>query len=228
MQNALEASLAQDHPTSIPKIASILGHSNGSSLRQRFPELCRANIVKRAESERRRKDAIAAMLWKTLQEDPAPTLIEVAHRLGLHRSTSLREMFPKLCDALLAHRRDWEAKNRDQIVVEIKKFLDETEAASVDAVCRRFGFSKSYLQMRFPELHGDITAGYRRRIHARRVKRRQILSQETLHIVAQLSSHRMCATLERVLPLLSDDSAKDWKLMRAAVNEARRKLGVQV
>ena len=155
-------------------------------------------------------------------------LIEVARRLGLRRSNSLREMFPKLCDALLARRRDWEAKNRDRIGVEVKKFLDETEAATVDTVCRRFGFSKSYLQMSFPDLHGDITAGYWRRVHVRRAKRRQILSQETLHIVAQLSSQRMCATLERVLPLLSDDSAKDWKLMRAAVNEARRKLGVQV
>ena len=228
IQNALEASLAQDHPTSIPKIASTLGYSNDSSIRKRFPELCRANILKRAESERRREDAIAAILKKTLREDPAPMLIEVTRRLGLRRSNSLREMFPKLCDALLARRRDWEAKNRDRIGVEVKKFLDETEAATVDTVCRRFGFSKSYLRMGFPDLHGDITAGYWRRVHVRRAKRRQILSQETLHIVAQLSSQRMCATLERVLPLLSDDSAKDWKLMRAAVNEARRKLDVQV
>jgi len=228
IQNALEASLAQDHPTSIPKIASTLGYSNASSVRQRFPELCRANIVKRAESERRRKDAIAAVLKKALREDPSPMLIEVAHRLGLRRSTSLREMFPKLCDALLAQRRDWEAKNRDRIGAEVKKFLDETKTATLDTVCRRFGFSKSYLQVRFPDLHGDITAGYRRRVHVRRAMRRQTLSQETLRIVAQLSSQRTCATLERVLPLLSDDSAKDWKLMRAAVNEARRNLGVQI
>ena len=89
---------------------------------------------------------------------------------------------------------DWEAKNRDRIGVEVKKFLDETEAATVDTVCRRFGFSKSYLQMKFPDLHDDITARYWRRVHLRRAKRRQILSQETLNIVAQ-SIPSACARL---------------------------------
>ena len=224
IEEALKASLAQDNPPSIPRIAASLGYTSVSSLRQRFPKLCRGNILKRAEIRKRRGEAIKAALIEALNTNPPPTLIEVCRSLGFKQRPSLRDRFPDLCVTLLARRKTWEAENRERIRADIKKFLSETETFRVANVCRRFGFSQSHLLKRFPDVYREITLAYLQDFQARSAKRREILQQEVLQIVPQLIRQGNAPTSERVLPLLSSKSAKDWTLVRGAIEEAKRRL----
>lgn len=226
IENALKAGLAQDNPPSVSTIASSLGYLTATSVRQRFPELCRANISKRAENRKRRTEVVEAGLREALNADPAPTLTEVSLHLGFARGSELRKKFPELCDALLARRRSWEAKTRDRTREDIEVFLGQAKTASLDTVCQRFGFSKAHLLKRFPDAYREIAAAYWQRLRARSAVRREVLEREAGQIVSQLIHQGTGPTLERVLPMLSSDSAKDWKLVKAAIKKARRKLGV--
>lgn len=145
--------------------------------------------------------------------------------ISFTRETVFRNRFRDLCDAILTRRKTWEAENRERIQADIKKFLRETETPSVATVCRRFGFSESYLLERFPDMYREITRAYVSDFRARCAKRRDILQQEVLQIVPQLMRQGNAPTMKRVLPLLSNDSAKDWTLIRGAIKEARRRLG---
>ena len=225
IEEALKASLAEATPSSIPKIAASLGYASATSLRQKFPELCSANIAKRAESRKRRRKAIKATLREALGEKPAPTLKDVSHRLGFGNETVLRDKFPELCNTLLARRKTWETENRERIRADIRTFLDETENSGLATVCGRFGFSQSHLLKRFPDLYREITVAYWQGFRARSAKRREMLQQEVLQIVPQLIRQGNAPTLERVLPLLSNDSVRDWNLVRGAIGEAKRRLG---
>ena len=224
IEDALKASLAEATPSSIPKIAASLGYDSATSLRQKFPELCSANIAKQAESRKRRRKAIKATLREAIGEKPAPTLKDVSHRLGFRSATALRNKFPELCDALLARRKAWETENRERIRADIKKFLSETETRGLATVCRKFEFSQSHLRKRFPDLYREITAAYWQGFQERSAKRKEILQQEVLQIVPQLVRQGNAPTLERVLPLLSNGSIRDWNLVRGAIGEAKRRL----
>lgn len=223
IEEALKASLTQDNPPSIPRIAASLGYTSATSLRQRFPELCRGNILKRTEIRKHREEAVKAALKEALSSNPPLILIEVCRRLGFKQRPSLRDRFPDLCDALLARHKTWGAENRERIRADIKKFLGETEAPSVATVCRRFGFSQTHLLKRFPDVYREITLAYLQAFQARSAKRRKTLQQEVLQIVPQLIRQRKAPTSERVLPLLSNDAAKDWTLVRRAIEEAKRR-----
>jgi hypothetical protein len=70
------------HMARTDRIAANLGYAADGSLRQKFPELCRALSARIAEQRMMRVAAIEPALEQALQETPAPSLGQMAKRLG--------------------------------------------------------------------------------------------------------------------------------------------------
>jgi hypothetical protein len=87
VKKALEDYLASDKPIpTLDRIAASLGYAVDQSLRQKFPELCRALSMRIAQQKQARVAAIEPALEHALQETPPPSLLQVAKRLGFSAS----------------------------------------------------------------------------------------------------------------------------------------------
>ncbi len=100
------------------------------------------------------------ILRATLEEEPPPTMIEVAGRLG-HPTSALRYRFPELCQAIVyrykARARDFVSKKREEARHTLEVALTDEDCPSVADVARRMGWHLSTLIDTFPVLCGEIS-----------------------------------------------------------------------
>jgi transcriptional regulator with XRE-family HTH domain len=117
---SMEATLQQDVPQSVRDIFRSLGYRNCSMGRYWFPELCDAIKAKRrGQVDRYRQELRAA-----IAEEPAPTVAQVAQRLGISLC-KLRHDCPELCRALSLRYPDRQRFQRVQTEEALKKALKE-------------------------------------------------------------------------------------------------------
>src|SRR5258708_13638405 len=117
LRQALETELASDEefPPSLQEVAQRLGYRDASSLRSRFPELARAITAKYQKYHQRDpmssdelRQALEAVLAS--DEEPPPSLPEVAQRLGYQNAGPLHSQFPELSNAITAKYQNRNAK----------------------------------------------------------------------------------------------------------------------
>jgi DNA-binding phage protein len=160
IQKLLEQSLAQERPVSAHHIAASLGYANDGYLQQRFPDLCRAIRQRVAAQDEPRLRIMEEVLKGALRESPVPTLTDLCRQLGYSSSLALRYHFPRLCDEILARRRDL----RNQHIAERRKTLQlvliEEPAPSFSGVCRRVGLSAATLAKTCPDESAAICSRY--------------------------------------------------------------------
>jgi len=147
---------------SLEEVASRLGYSNRSPLYKRFPELCRAISAKHQEQNpglRRlqRKNMSSEDLRQALEallasnEEPAPSVDEVAARLGYRDSTQLRRRFHELCHAITA--KHLLQHDSEQLQRGLEAVLECADSApTLEEVARHLGCPSRLLRRRFPEL----------------------------------------------------------------------------
>src|SRR5439155_19752481 len=105
VKKVLAGYLASEKPIpTLDRIAASLGYAVDQSLRQKFPELCRALSARIARQKRARVGAIEPALEQALQETPPPSLLELAKRLGFAASCVLKSHAPGLYEKLKRHR----------------------------------------------------------------------------------------------------------------------------
>lgn len=164
LRQALEDILmsGEEPAPSIKEVARRLGYSNQSPLYRRFPELCRAITAKHqgqnpGSRRLQRKDMSAEELRQALEdilrsnEDPAPSVDEVAARLGYRGSSSLRKRFPELCHAITA--RHLVQPNMEQLQRGLEAVLECADSApTLEEVARHLGCPSRLLRRRFPGL----------------------------------------------------------------------------
>jgi hypothetical protein len=93
MRRALEASLAQELPTSPYHVALELGFVGERTLLRKFPSLCRAIQDKIDTHNALRIAAMGRALTVALTEDPPPSLSEMCQRLGYCRPVCFADIF---------------------------------------------------------------------------------------------------------------------------------------
>ena len=118
LKQTLEESLKSKDPVSVHHIAARPGYSNDGYIQQKFPELCAAIGRKIAERKQASLEAMRQTLEEALKDDPAPTLIELARRLGCTTSTTLRSYHPELCDRILARYRTIANRRMEAVFLE--------------------------------------------------------------------------------------------------------------
>lgn len=225
VKKVLEDYLASDK--SIPpldRIAVSLGYAVDQSLRQKFPELCRALSVRIAEQKRARVAAIEPALEQAFQETPPPSLLQVAKGLGFSAACVLKARASDLYEKLKKHRRAYHERCRVELRGRLETALVENPAPSLKSVYLRFGITESIMNTSFPELRRTIGLRHRQHQQQQAQLRRDAVRAEIREIVRMLHAQGICPSVARVTSLLKNGSPRKWRLVSNAVSDARREL----
>lgn len=225
IRTVLEEYLASDGPTPpLDRISASLGYAVDGSLRQKFPELCRALSARIAEQKRMRVAAIEPALEQALQETPTPSLKQMAKRLGFSAACVLKAHAPGLYDKLKARWQAYAESCKAELRNKLLVVLEENPPPSLKSVYERFGVTESIVNTSFPELRREIGL---RHLHYQKQQaqgRRDEVRAEIREIVRTLHAQDICPSVPRVTSRLKSGSLREWRVIGKAVNDARAEL----
>jgi len=208
----------------LDRIAASLGYAIDQSLRQKFPELCRALSAKLARQKEARLAAIAPTLERALQETPPPSVREICQRVGFSAGCVLKAHSPALYQRLKARRREYADACRAEVKNKLKAVLNEVPPPPPKEVYARLGISESICIYTFPELRRAIVARYRQYRAQHSQARREAVREEIRAVVRQIHMQGVCPSFPRVVGLLKSAPPGDWKLLHEFVNSARKEV----
>jgi hypothetical protein len=136
IRGALQDALSLEFPVAVYRIARDLGFETESPVTARFPDLCGAIKAKRAAVREARRARTAAALKSALNEDPPPTLEEVAKRLGYDSDNSIKALEPRLCARLVERRRRLVEQSKNALKKQLKA-MAAGEPAAINAKSTR-------------------------------------------------------------------------------------------
>jgi AraC-like DNA-binding protein len=220
----LEASLAQELPTSPYHVALELGFVDVSSLVRKFPGLCRAIQEKIDNHKALRIAAMGRVLTAALTEEPPPSLGELCERLEYSRPIVLRRQFDGLCDELLERRRKYRLDQIEKLRQQLLELSLEFPAVSLEQACRRVGLSRQQLIRLCPEESAAIVAHYDRSCREDTQQRVEELHRQARQIVWRLHLEGKCPSFKRVLALLGKSTSQNWRARTAAIRAAKAEL----
>src|SRR6266851_1641020 len=224
MQRALEASLAQERPTSAYHVALSLGFVGERTLKRKFPGLCRDIQNKLDEQKALAIVSMGHTLTAALSEDPPPSLSQLCERMGYCRPVVLRRQFSTLCDRLLERRRAYRVHQIQTLKNELHAMSLKSPALSLEQACSRVGFSRQRLVTLCPQESAAIVARYERSRGESKQRRIEDLNREVRPIVQKLYQEGKCPSHRRVTALLTKSASRSWVAIDAAVKAARREL----
>ncbi len=161
MQQALEIALLFNPPVPLMQLAQQLGYGGPTVMQKRFPELCVAIREKRNAWNTERALQIRNEITLALQEEPPPSLIEIARRLKIGTRKTLRKFCPNVGELLAERRADCRAVRLAYREAALRSALVEAPPPSIRHVARRLGLSKNTLKLTFRSLCRDIGIRYR-------------------------------------------------------------------
>ena len=130
-------------------------------MRNRFPDLCAAIAAKRRKWKASLPERIRPTIEKALAEDPPPSLMQIARRIGIGTVETLKKHCPtlqqKVASRQTAFRRDRDRQGRDAL----EQALTENPAPCLADVAKRLRLSKATLRVGFYNLCADIGERYR-------------------------------------------------------------------
>jgi transcriptional regulator with XRE-family HTH domain len=226
MKQILEESLKSKDPVSVHHIAARLGYSNDGYIQKKFPELCAAIGRKIAERKQASLEAMHQSLEKALEEYPAPTLIELARRLGCTTSSTLRSYHPELCDRILARYRTQLEERRRSLRKAAEFSLDETPAPTVHTVCERLGITAWFMNQYFPDVGHRIAERHLRWKAADTARRRSQLGEVVQEIAKEVYTQGLYPSVPRIADRVPPGYRCEWTTFNAAVRQAQIALGI--
>ena len=227
VEKILTESLENERPTPISRIAAELGYESECRLRTHFPELCEAIARKQARNRQVQRERFRTVLIDAISEEPPPAMVSLERRLGSSPGR-LKHHFPDLCRRLLNARKAWKATELDAIRTRTEVLATEMKGASVPDICRAAGIKQMFLFTHFPVLYKQIVSEYFEYRAALRQRRRAVLRNDVRKAVITLSHKGLHATVNNVYRLLSDEAAKDWKLIQLEIDLAIRELNCEL
>lgn len=156
MKDMLEQSLNSTEPTPVYELAASLGHPDAGYMRRQLPGLCAAIDRRIAQAEKDRLERIGPILKSAIDENPVPSLAEVARRLGYSYSAIVQRHEPGLCEQLMERRRAYTAQRTADLEKQAIAALGQSPPPSVRAVCRRLGITVPFMHEHFPSVEHSI------------------------------------------------------------------------
>ena len=225
VQRELEASLAQELPTSPYHVALELGFVDARSLIRKFPSLCRAIQEKIDKQKALGVAAMECALTVALTEDSPPSLEELCERLGCCRASVLRTHFSTLCDRLVEHRRAYRVHRIEKLRQQLHEFSLVSPAVSLEQARKRVGFSRQQIIRLCPEECAAIVAHFDRSSRESTQRKVEGLHHQVRQIVIGLHQEGKCPSFKRVHQALRGKSvSQSWSETAAAVRAARAEL----
>lgn len=204
---ALFAAIEETPPPSLNEIAERLGYKSTQSLRNINAQLCDQIVanyrqhtrgrMKRVFKERIQNDEVIKLaLESALEENPPPSLMDVARQLGYKSSQPLRSRFPDLYKALADKKRDLESHRREQIEAQLEQALYSDPPISLDEVAKKLDYrTNAVLRTKYPKLCRKIRDRYSEYIQAQFMLRVKL---EVELILAESPPPTAKSTLRRI------------------------------
>jgi AraC-like DNA-binding protein len=180
MKRALELALASDNPIPLQHLAQQLGYRDTTIMQKRFPDLCRAILEKRDPWNAQRVFHIRSVVSLALQEEPPPSLAEIARRLNIGMRKTLRKYCPNVGELLAERRAAYRAARLAHREAALLSALVETPPPSIRHVARRLKLSKNTLKRGFRSLCRAIGIRYRKSLGAGTIQRDEPTSCQTV------------------------------------------------
>jgi AraC-like DNA-binding protein len=163
MKEALETALMADNPPSTKHLSIRLGYADDRLMRNRFPDLCAAIGLKRRDWKSSLPVRIRPAIQEALLEDPPPSLLQIARRVGIDTITTLKKHCPSLPHKLAARQAAFgHARDAHRRAV-LEQALTENPAPCLAAVAKRLRLSRCTLNVQFHDLCAAIGERYRSR-----------------------------------------------------------------
>ena len=221
IERILKKSLALERPIPVSRIAAEFGFQTECALRGQFLDLCTAIARKQTQNREARHEQLRAGLISAISEEPPPPTGALAQRLGCSHS-HLTHYFSDLSRQLRDVRKAWRAKDREAVRQRIEKAATEMHGASLADICRAADVKPIFIYKYFPALYRRIASTIVADRDARRRQRCATLHDEVHKTVAELTQKGLHPTLNKVMPFLSGNAARDWKRIQHEINEAIR------
>ena len=168
--------------------------------------------------------AIEPALEQALQETPAPSLRQMAKRLGFSAACVLKAHAPDLYDKLKARWQAYAEARRAELRTKLLAVLEENPPPSLKSVYARFGVTESIVNTSFPELRREIGLRHLQYQRQQAQGRRDEVRAEIREIVRMLHAQGICPSVPRVTSRLKSGSLREWRVIGKAVDDARGEL----
>jgi len=179
MKDLLEQSLRLNESIPVHQITASLGHPDDAYIRRQLPELCAAIDRRITQAKKARFEKMGPILKRAIDENPVPSLAEVARRLGYSYTAIVQRHEPGLCKQLMERRRAYIAKRRADLESQALAAVEQSPPPSVRAVCRGLGITVRFMHEHFPTVERSII-GRRRCAAAENTRRRDLASSTVL------------------------------------------------
>lgn len=224
LESILRRYLTRQNPPSVNEIAFQLGYKSSGSIRERFPELYRAISAKRNQQTFRKRETLRLAVEAARTESPPPSLKQLARRLGLCSVSILTGTYPETCAYYRQWRRVWLDEQREKLRLSIREWLAAEPAPTVALLCRHFGLSASFFQLRFPAENREVVQRTVERTRAARENRVVIMREEIFEIVRDLHEKNLYPFIARVRSALSQGLPRTSPLLPVFIDEAISRL----
>jgi len=153
--------------------------------------------------DKERKQVLNIVLQEIIDEDPPPSLEDVALRLR-YRPLVLQYHFPIFCQKIKVRHADYKkVRQQQKIQPVLEAALQEYPPPSLLEITRRLGYKNhSYLSKYFPELSSSISKRYQEHSIASGQVSRQLIRQEIFEVAQLLHDQGYKPTQSRVTKLL--------------------------
>jgi hypothetical protein len=215
-----------ERPPSTYILARRMGYESPAVLLRRFPELCASINDRRAKWKRSEMKTIEKALEEGLDEVPAPSLNNLAIRLGHCNATTISKHFPELCSLISERYNSCLRQRRDNIREELRSALAEPMPPTLREIGRRFGHAPPYLGVNFPALAQAITKRRKKRLKQLSLARMKKAQRRVRRVAKKLYSDGVYPSLRRVRAKLAGETPLDTKEFSDVLREVRKELSL--
>ena len=221
-REALEHAI-RDSPRSLMAVCKQIGYRNLSSLYHRFPELCRALVAKNRAWREQKDQRVGDLITKAMDEQPVPTLKELARRVG-HHPHLLRSRFPELCAALVARLPERKRLQRERIRKQLEDALQQNPAPPMQVVAQSVDRNQHHLGVIFPDLYGKIKRRYVEHQKIVRAQRRVQFLAQVRKAVIELCERGINPSRKHVMSAIENPSMKWTQVLDRYIAQTRREM----
>lgn len=218
--------LREPTPRSLHTVARSLGFNNCSSLYHRFPDLCRDLVIKKRHWRQQEDERIREAMTKGLEETPAPSMKELAVRLG-HTVRALRARFPALSAALAAHIPERRLFEKERLRGRLQAALELNPAPPLKDVARYLGRGRrgqSYLGVLFPDLCQQIRDRYVQGKKRKSSEKRLLFCAEIRSTVTDLCERGINPSRKHVIAAIVNPSMLSTHILDQQIAQTLREL----
>jgi AraC-like DNA-binding protein len=224
VKSTLQQALKEKVPIPLAQIAKRLGYIHPSPFREKFPDLCKAITIRRAQYHAKHRNSLRIRLEALLLEDPPPTLKAVANRFGYKSSLSLVRYHPEPCRAVSMRYVEYRRAQLKSIRHKLKDALHEKPPPSLQAVARRLRYTRNYLSLKFRDVCQAIDKRHRQLRKKGSLERKRQAKKRARLLAFDLHSNGEYPSAERVTKVADGPTGLTTSELCYVLRDVRREL----